>query len=196
MLSVLALSAVSSAQFRPGTADEYAAKQEQGGVVLGAKPYYSDVLVEEAFGKKAKPQNYGILPVLVVITNNGTTPIKLENIHARYNPRSSREGVESMTAEDLFFFNPKGHQPKRRRLPIPTRSSVKVKKGPLARQEFSDREFAAPILPPGETASGFFYFNVGPIEDPLAGATVYVAGLFDMAAGRDLIFFEVPLDSE
>jgi len=190
-LSVMALTAAEV--FRVSPADTYAAKQSQAGIVLAVKPYHNEELAKEAFGK-GEPHKYGILPVLVVITNGGEAPIKLDKIHARYVPARSREGIESITAQDLFFFNPKGHQPKQRRIPGVGTMGPKVKKGPLARQEFSDREFSAPVLLPGETVSGFFYFDIGMGSDPLAGASIYVAGLNNMTTGQELFYFEVPLD--
>ncbi len=194
--SALTLSAVAllaADGFRIDPADTYTAKQSQAGVTLAVKPYHTAALAKEAFGK-GEPYKYGILPVLVVITNGGEAPIKLDKIHARYVPARSREGIESITAQDLFFFNPKGHAPKQRRIAGVGVTRPKVKKGPLARQEFSDREFSTPVVLPGETAGGFFYFDVGMDRDPLAGA-IYVAGLNNMTTGQELFYFEVPLDS-
>lgn len=194
--SVLALSAVAltaAEGFRVSQAETYAAKQSQGGIVLAVKPYHTEDLAKEAFGK-GEPHKFGILPVLVVITNGGDAPIKLDKMHARYVPARSREGIESITAQDLFFFNPKGHKPKQRRIPGVGTMGPKVKKGPLARQEFSDREFSVPVVLPGETVSGFFYFDIGMGNDPLSGS-IYVAGLNNMSTGQELFYFEVPLGS-
>lgn len=190
-ISVVALLAAEG--FKVNPAGTYAAKQDQAGVVLAVKPYHTDVLAKEAFGK-GEPYKYGILPVLVVITNGGDAPIKLDKIQARYVPPRSREGIESITAEDLSFFNPKGHEPKQRRIPGVGTMGTRVKKGPLARQEFSDREFSVPLVLPGETVGGFFYFDIGIGNDPLAGA-LYVAGLTNMTTSQDLFYFEVPLAS-
>jgi hypothetical protein len=194
---VLTLSAVAlfaAETFRVNPADTYAAKQSQAGVTLAVKPYHTEALAKEAFGK-GEPHKYGILPVLVVITNGGEAPIKVDRIQARFVPAGSREGIESITAQDLFFFNPKGHAPKQRRIPGIGAMGPKVKKGPLARQEFSDREFSVPVVLPGETAGGFFYFDIGTGPDPLAGASIYVAGLNNMSTGQELFYFEVPLGS-
>jgi hypothetical protein len=196
LCSLFALSSVAllaADDFRVSTADTYTAKQSQAGVVLAVKPYHTEALAKEAFGK-GEPHKYGILPVLVVITSGGEAPIKLDRMHARYVPARSREGIESITAQDLFFFNPKGHEPKTRRIPGVGTMGTKVKKGPLARQEFSDREFSAPVLLPGETVSGFLYFDIGMGRDPLAGA-IYVAGLNNMSTGQELFYFEIPLVS-
>ena len=190
-ISVVALLAAEG--FKVNPAGTYSAKQDQAGVVLAVKPYHTEVLAKEAFGK-GEPYKYGILPVLVVITNGGDAPIKLDKIQARYVPPRSREGIESITAEDLSFFNPKGHQPRQRRIPGVGTMGTRVKKGPLARQEFSDREFSVPVVLPGQTVGGFFYFDIGTGNDPLAGA-IYVAGLTNMTTSQDLFYFEIPLAS-
>lgn len=194
--SVFALSAVAllaAEAFQVSPADAYTAKQSQADVTLAVKPYHTEALAKEAFGK-GEPHKYGILPVLVVITNGGEAPIKIDKIHARYVPARSREGIESITAQDLFFFNPKGHQPKQRRIAGVGITRPKVKKGPLSDPSYSDREFSVPVVLPGETAGGFFYFDVGTDRDPLAGAQIYVAGLNNMTTGQELFYFEVPLD--
>ena len=195
-VTVFVMSAVplgAAERFRAGTADAYEATQSQAGVTLAVKPYHTELLEKEIFSK-SKPNKFGIMPVLVVITNLGDAPIKLVEMHARYVPARSTEGVNAMTAEDLFFYNPKGHAPKKQKLPGPGNTITKVKKGPLSRPEIAEREFSAPVLPPGETASGFFYFNVGIGGDPLTGASLYVAGMTNMSTGQPLFYFEVPLD--
>ena len=52
------------------------------------------------------------------------------------------------------------------------------------------RAWAAKMLPPGESGHGFFYFRTG--HRP--GAKLYVTGLMDAATGKDLFYFETPLD--
>ena len=60
--------------------------------------------------------------------------------------------------------------------------------------EIEVREFNAPILPPGSSASGFFYYDTGTEQSPTAGASVYLTGLRNLATGRELFYFEIPLD--
>jgi hypothetical protein len=179
--------------FRAGQASDYQNKQSQAGVTLAVKPFHTELLEQEVFDK-SKPSKYGMLAVLVVVTNDGDAPIKIEGLHARYVRDGSRVGVDSMSAEDLFFYNPKGHAPKKKRLPGLGNMTKKVKKGPLSHPELAEREFSVPVVLPGETASGFFYFNVGLTRDPLDGASLYAAGMTNMSTGNPLFYFEVPLD--
>ena len=68
-----------------------------------------------------------------------------------------------------------------------------MKKGPLAKPEIVDRQFKAPVVAPGETVSGFFYYFVGTSRDPLVDSTIYMTGLKNMQSNQELFFFEIPL---
>ncbi|MDQ6676823.1 MAG: hypothetical protein M3Z09_05955, partial [Acidobacteriota bacterium] len=67
---------------------------------------------------------------------------------------------------------------------------MKKTKQPLAAWEIEGRAFAAKILPPGQSASGFFYFQTG----HRSGASLVVSGLRNAATGEELLFFELPLE--
>jgi hypothetical protein len=178
--------------FQVKPASEYSARQEQAGVTVAVKAYRGSEEQKEALGK-AEPYKYGFLPVLVVITNNSDHPLGLQNLKVRFID-SRGEGLEPISGENLTYFNPKGHQPKDRPpyIPVPI-GGPKVKKGPLAKPEITQREFHAPVVAPNSTASGFFYYRTG--TGPLTGTTMYISGIRDMSAGSDLFYFEIPLEA-
>jgi hypothetical protein len=66
---------------------------------------------------------------------------------------------------------------------------IRGKKNPLNTWEIEGRAFSAQMLPPGQTASGFFYFQV----DSQPNASVYINGLLEAKTGKELFYFEVPL---
>lgn len=180
-------------RWRAQPADAYDAKQKQGGVTVAVKSYHDDPQAAEALGKK-NPFDYGFLPVLLVITNDGDHVVNIENMRVRYVP-NRREGLESIPGRDLQTWNPKGNQPrpKPRYIPnVPGLSRPKVKKGPLAQDEIVEHELNAPIVPPGASESGFFYFDAGEKDDPLTGASIYISGLRNMNTGEELFYFEIP----
>ncbi len=180
------------AGFKAKLAGRYPAKQIQGDLVAAVKPFYSEKDQKSAFGK-ARPYNHGVTPLLLVLTNTGLHAYDLKNLQVRL-ITAGREGLEPVTGEDLAYFNPKGYHPKRRNIPgIPGLSRTRVKKGPLARFEITDREFRAPVLTPESTASGFFYYWTGK-DDPPTGASAYISGIVDLTTGRELFYFEIPLD--
>jgi len=180
-------------RWRPQRADAYEAKQKQGDVTVAIKSYHADAQAEEALGKR-NPYDYGFLPVLVVITNDGEQAINIEDLQVRY-VAGRNEGLESIPGRDLQTWNPKGNQPrpKPRYIPnVPGLSRPKVKKGPLAQDEIVNNEFQAPIVPPGASEAGFFYFDAADKGDPLAGASIYISGLRNMSTGQELFYFEIP----
>src|ERR671930_539509 len=61
---------------------------------------------------------------------------------------------------------------------------LKTKKNPLGAWEIEGRAFAATMLPPGQSASGFFYFQT----TLLHGSTIYLSGLSEAATGRELLY--------
>jgi hypothetical protein len=66
---------------------------------------------------------------------------------------------------------------------------LKPKKNPLAEWEIEGRAFSAQMLPPGQSASGFVYFQA----DLVKGATIYLSGIAEAATGTEILYFELPL---
>lgn len=187
-LAVFAADAV----FKAKTADRYAGKQAQGDLIAAVKPFHSEKDQRSAFGK-TRPYKHGVMPLLLVLTNSGQHAYDLKNLKVRF-ITGGREGLEPVSGEDLAYFNPKGHRPRQRTIPgLPGLSGTRVRKGPLARAAITDREFRAPVLTPESTASGFLYYWTG-TDDPLAGASAYISGIVDLTTGRELFYFEIPLD--
>ena len=192
-LVTLALASVSLAAepFRAKTADKYPAKQKQGDLIVAVKAFVSEKEQRSAFGN-VRPYKHGVAPLLLVVSNAGKSTYSLENLRVRL-LTGDREGLEPISGEDLASFNPKGHQPTRRTIPgVPGLSRTRVKKGPLDREEITQNEFLAPIVTPKSTASGFLYFWVG-TDQPLAKASAYITGVYDITSGREMFYFEIPL---
>ena len=195
LLGAFVGAAAAAESFAVQSADSYPAKQSQAGVTVAVRAYHEPAERQKSAFDKADPWKYGVMPVLVVVTNGGDVPIKLDNFQARF-VQGRGEGLEATSGDDLQFFNPKGAQPrsKPRYIPsVPGLNRPKVKKGPLAKPEIVDRQFKAPVVAPGETVSGFFYYFVGTERDPLVNSTIYITGLKNMQTNQDLFYFEVPL---
>ncbi len=192
LIAALALGpAFAQKPFRAKTADKYPAKQKQGDLIVAVKAFQSDKDQQSAFGK-VRPYEYGVTPLLLVVSNTGTNSYSLENLQVRF-LTSDRESLEPIRGEDLAGFNPKGHQPTRRTIPgVPGLNKTRVQKGPLNRPQITESEFLAPIVTPKSTASGFLYYWTGK-DGSLAGASAYISGVYDITNGRDLFYFEIPL---
>lgn len=172
--------------FHVGPAAGYVNKQVQGSITIGVEAYDTEAKAKEAFGK-AKPYQEGILPVLVVIENSGQKAIRLDQLKAVY-VGPNRNRVEATPARDVRFLR----GPRRPDVvtgPTGGPRIGKSKKNPLETWEIEGRAFSAKMLPPGETASGFFYFQTGLQRT----SQLYLSGLTEADTGKELFYFEIPL---
>lgn len=133
----------------------------------------------------------GMVPVFLVITNDGDQPISLVGMRAEL-VTVDRTKLLPSTPDDLFR---RLSHPERRSsypLPFPTK---KVKGGVSseARDEVNNSQFAAQAVEPHSTQSGFLFFDVEGISTPLAGAHFYLTDVHD-AKGNELMYFEIPLE--
>lgn len=177
--------------FNVQPAASYAGAVTHEKITIAAVPYNTKELVETAFGK-VKPYEHGILPVLVVIQNNTGKAMRLDPLVARY-ITADGEHVDSMPADDVIR-----HQGIQKRPGMPTPNPLPIplprgnKKGPLNTPEIEGREWAVRLIPPGDSAHGFFYFQANSIR----GAQLYLTGLKDAASGQAYFYFELPLDAK
>jgi hypothetical protein len=172
--------------FQVGPASSYKEKQTISGVTVAAEAYDSHAQAGAAFGK-LDPYEYGVLPVLLVIQNDSKQTIKIDRMLAQY-ITPSREKIEATPASDVPYLKaPKN--PAVLKSPIP--GLGKPKKSPLLNPVIGERAFAAKMIPPGDSASGFVYFQTGHRN----GSKLYLTGLLDAATNAELFYFEIPLES-
>jgi hypothetical protein len=172
--------------FKPGPAAGYASHQTNAQLTIGVEVYESGDKVQAAFGK-LEPYQYGILPVLVVIQNDSDKSIRLDGMRAEYSgPNHDR--VDATPARDVRYLKPP-ERPNAIPGPAGKVKVLKPKKNPLDAWEIEGRAFAAKILPPGQSASGFFYFQTGLQRN----ATIYISGMTEAGSGKEILYFELPL---
>jgi hypothetical protein len=168
--------------FHPPPAAELPHKQTNDQVTIAVDPYNAGEKVKAAFGK-LNPYQYGILPVLIAVQNSSGQSIKMDGMKAEFvSPNGDR--IEATPAKDVPYTQ--GGSPPRPPIGVIPRG---VKKSPLNVWEIEGRAFAAEMIPPGNSAYGFLYFQTG-IQK---GATIYLSGLTVAATGKELLFFEIPL---
>ncbi len=177
-------------KFNAGSVTDYATRQTVDQVTIAATPFLNDAEAHRAFGKKLNPVDYGVLPVLIIVQNDGLRAISLENMRVEL-LTPDRRHVEATPAQDVQYIYGAA-QPKVVPGPIPGTQRVSRKKNPLSAWEITGRAFSARMLPPKESASGFVYFRA-PYR---AGTAVMINGLRDPASGKELFYFEIPLDSQ
>jgi hypothetical protein len=183
-ISASVAEAYSDKAFRVHPAAEYA-HQTSGQVTIGAKPYSSEELIAEAFGRKTDLLKYGVLPVLVVVENKGQKTLDLRALEINLVSTDGRH-VGPIAPEDIQYLRKTSPRATVTPLPVP----LPRKKNPLSAPELTTRAFAAQMLPPGDSASGFFYFEAKP--EP--GDKLYVNRLRDARNGQEIMYFEFPID--
>jgi hypothetical protein len=172
------------ARFTPPSIESVESKQTNDLVTVAVKPYNNETDAKAAFGK-VNPYEHGVLPVLVIVRNDSKKSIRLSSMKAEY-ISPSRDRIEATPASEVKY----AKAPKRPSMnpgPIP---GIKFsKKNPLAAEEIEGRAFSAQMLPPGEMAYGFVYFQTGFRR----GSSFYLTGVQDASTGQDLFYFDIPM---
>jgi hypothetical protein len=192
LTSITALAADKDhARFEPRPVLDYPNHQTSGPVTAAASAFETDDQARPAFGK-VNPYKNGALPVLLVIRNDGKDPIRAERIQVDY-IGPDRAKVENTPAGDLKYSG--GVRQPRVGGPSPLPGGLPriggPKKSPLAEWEIEGRAWAAKMILPGETVSGFFYFQTG----HRSGSKVYVSGLKNAVTGEDILYLELGLEN-
>jgi hypothetical protein len=178
------------APFKPGPASSYPNHQTLDKITIAAIPYLTEEQAKTVFGK-ANPYKYGVLPVLVIMQNDTGKALRLD-LDAEFIDPGGRH-VEATPADDVIYI---GSNVKKPRMPgtspYPNPFPHKPKGGPLNTSEIQTRAFAPRMLPAGESAFGFFYFQTQNIP----GSKIYLTGIKDAQSGKDYFYFEVPFEAE
>lgn len=157
-------------------------------MTVAARVYVRDEQAKAAFGK-LNPYRHGVLPVLVLIHNGTDQTLALEHMRVDY-ITPDRQRVEATPAADVRFLSAPD-RPGMVTGPIPGgKPRISKKKNPLNTWEIEGRAFAARALPPKDTASGFFYFQVL----HRSGSALYLTGIREASTGKELFYFEIPLE--
>jgi len=175
--------------FQAKPVSEYPHRQTSEKVTIAASPFMTDEQTKEPFGK-LNPWRWGVLPVLVVIQNDGRDAIRTDKLKFVYVlPDNGR--IEATPAADVKYLE--GAR-KPSAVPGPL-GGIHVSKGksPLGEWEIEGRAFSAKMIPAGQSASGFVYFQTPDSSD---AASVYISGLVNAASGNELYYFEIPLSGK
>jgi hypothetical protein len=136
----------------------------------------------------------GILPVFLVITNDGDKPISVTKMSAEL-VTTNRAKLEALSADDVVrrvahvnasSTNP-GHAGS---IPIPFGN--KNKKAQQQLQEINRAKFGAFAVEPHSTQSGFLFFDIQDVRNPTQGAHIFLSGVRD-AHGNELMYFDIPV---
>jgi hypothetical protein len=164
--------------------DEHATEK----VTAAADPYDSP---EKASIFTAHYAEEGLLPIFVVITNDGDDPISLSSMQAQFVTASHAKLVPSST-DDIYrrLSRPSSSGGRTYPLPFPTGKKVKGTVSKETQDEITNSQFNAKAVEPHSTQAGFLFFDVSGLSNPLPGASLFLTGVKD-AKGTELLYFEV-----
>jgi len=158
-------------------------------VTVGIDPY--DTAAKAAIFNIHYREN-DLLPVLVVITNDSDQPVQLSDMNVEW-VTADRTKLSPATEDDIFrrISHPKASG-SRYPVPFPTK---KAKGGVDSKQrdEVQSALFRAMAVEPRSSQSGFMFFDVQSVSEPLRGAHFYLTGVRN-SSGHDLMYFEIPVD--
>ena len=157
-------------------------------VTLGLDPYD---LPDKASIFSVHYGDVGLMPIFVVITNDGDQTVALSGMKAEL-VTVNRTKIPPASEDDIYrrISRPTGTISPNP-LPWPKKAKGSISKD--AMEEIQNTQFAAKAVEPHGTQSGFMFFDVSDISNPLAGAHFYLTGVRD-AKGNELMYFEVPLE--
>ena len=174
--------------FDPGQISSYQNRQTIERLTIAAAPFDREEKTRAPFGK-LNPNKYGVLPVLVLLQNDGPQTLTLEGMHVEY-ILPTRQRIEATPARDVPYARGVD-KPKVYPGPMPTPlPRMGGKKNPLSAWEIEGRAFAAQMLPPGQSASGFFYFQC----PHRPGSVLYITGIREAGTRRELFYVEIPFE--
>jgi hypothetical protein len=123
----------------------------------------------------------------VVIQNDSDKALRADRIKLEYVGPDRSRAAATPAGEVRYLTGPR--RPNIMTGPTGTPKVLK-RKNPLNSWEIEGRAFAAKMIPPGESASGFFYFETGFRKN----SKLYLTGLREADTGKELFYYEVPFE--
>jgi hypothetical protein len=162
-------------------------------VAVAAEPY--DTKEKESLFK-VDYLSHGVMPIRLVVTNNGDRPISLRDARILF-MTAAGEKIQAAEPEDVErLMTQKERQGSKIPLPGPI-PSIKLKPKASNKEieaDFDTFEYQALVVEPHTTRAGFLFYDVSQLDHPLKGAKLHLHKLRD-ADGKELFYFEIPFDN-
>lgn len=161
-------------------------------VAIAAEPY--DTKEKESIFR-VDYLAHGVMPVRLVVTNNGDRPINLRDARILFQTAGG-DRIQAAEPEDVERLMTRKER-EGSRLPLPG-PLPPIKRKPKAsnkdiEQDFNQFEYAALVVEPHTTRAGFLFYDVSQLDHPLRGAKLHLHKLRN-ADGAELFYFEIPFD--
>ncbi len=161
-------------------------------VAIAAEPYDTR---EKAAIFRVDYLSHGVMPVRLIVTNNGDRPISLRDARILFYTADG-DKIQAAEPEDVERLMT-GKERQGRSIPLPA-PLPSIKRKPKAsnkeiEQDFDTFEYQALVVEPHSTRAGFLFYDVSGLDHPLEGASLHLRELRD-ADGKELFYFEIPFD--
>jgi hypothetical protein len=161
---------------------------------IAADPY--DMPDKAAATFRVEYRKHGILPVFMLFSNDGDKPISLADMSIDL---VTVDNTKLMPLKEGDIFRRISEQRQRPdqggggvHLPIPGRKKSKGLNAAII-DEVEAAMLRARAVEPHATQAGFVFFDVSGIQNPLAGAHLYVNNLV-RSDGQELFYFDIPME--
>lgn len=140
---------------------------------------------------------YGLLPVQLIVSNDGDDAISLRDLRAELVTGKKAE-LEALSPDEVLrrLFQHGQIQPRvsgPSPLPIPLPHKSRTAQQEKAQAEIERARFGFIAVEPHTTRAGFLFFDAGMVHDAITRSYVYVSGVRN-ARGQELLYFELPLE--
>jgi hypothetical protein len=161
-------------------------------VAIAAEPY--DTKEKESIFR-VDYLSHGVMPVRLVVTNQGDKPISLRDARILFQTAAG-DRIQAAEPEDVErLMTQKERQGSSIPLPGPL-PKIKLK-AKASNQEieadFDTFEYGALVVEAHTTRAGFLFYDVSQLSNPLRGAKLHLHALRN-ADGDELFYFEIPFD--
>jgi hypothetical protein len=161
-------------------------------VAIAAEPYDTK---ERASIFRVDYLSHGVMPVRLVVTNNGNRPISLRDARILF-LTAAGDKIQAADPGDVErLMTRKEREGTKIPMPGPI-PAIKLKPKASNReieQDFDTFEYQALVVEPHTTRAGFLFYDVSDLDHPLKGAKLHLHKLRD-AEGNELFYFEIPFD--
>jgi hypothetical protein len=176
----------------PGAADQYPAFERHAAdhLAIAVDPYD---IPPKASIFRVDYASANIIPIRIIITNEGDTPISLNNARIDF-ITAAGDKVPAAEPRDAERALDRPADP-RRKIPIgPIKIGGKGKNlDKKIEQDFSEFEYGAIAVEPHTTRAGFLFYDLQDLENPLSGAHLELRRI-QSSDGRELFAFEIPFN--
>jgi hypothetical protein len=177
---------------QPATAFAAVEVHDDEKVAIAVEPYDTR---EKAAIFRVDYLAHGVMPIRVIVTNNGDRSISLREARIHFYTAEG-DKIPAAEPEDVERLMTRKER-EGGKIPMPSPiPAIKLKPKASIKEiedDFNTFEYSAMVVPPHTTCAGFLFYDVSGLEHPLEGGSLHLRRLLD-AGGNELFYFEIPFD--